>query len=134
MVDKSTFNHPKNYPHSRDYFNSAAPMLGMSGITGMTSFTNTFLFSFLDTFCFPGDTLLRVVREQEGKKQVTEIPIREVVIGDRLYPSMDRVTALFQFQATGQPMVRLGDVLVSTNHYLYDSAQNGKRVHIGMIS
>jgi hypothetical protein len=102
--------------------------MGMSGVTGMTSFTNTFLFSFLDTFCFPGDTLLRVVREQDGKKQITEVPIREVVIGDSLYPSMDRVTALFQFQAKGQPMVRLGDILVSTNHYVYDAGQGGKRV------
>ena len=100
--------------------------MGMSGITGMTSFTNTFLFSFLDTFCFPGDTLLRVVRE--GCLEVQEVPIREVQLEDRLYPSMDRVTALFQFDARGQQMVRLGRVNVSTNHYVYDEAQNGKRV------
>jgi hypothetical protein len=95
--------------------------MGMSGITGMTSFTNTFLFSFLDTFCFPGDTAIQVVRE--GVRQ--EIPLREVQIHDRLYPSMDRVTALFQFHAMGQPMVRLGDILVSTNHYVYEG---GKRI------
>jgi hypothetical protein len=41
---------------------------------------------------------------------------------------MDRVTALFQFHARGQPMVRLGDITVSTNHYVYDEAQKGKRV------
>lgn len=28
--------------------------MGTSGITGMTSFTHTFLFSFLNAFCFPG--------------------------------------------------------------------------------
>lgn len=95
--------------------------MGMSGITGMTSFTNTYLFSFLDTFCFPGDTLIRVIRQ--GVYQ--EIPIKDVQIEDRLYPSMDRVTALFHFHAKGQPMVRLGRVLVSTNHYVY---QGGKRV------
>ena len=95
--------------------------MGMSGITGMTSFTNTFLFSFLDTFCFPGDTMVRVIRE--GILQ--ELPIRDVRMGDGLYPSMDRVTALFQFRATGQPMVRLGRIRVSTNHYMYEG---GKRV------
>lgn len=100
--------------------------MGMSGITGMTSFTNTFLFSFLDTFCFPGDTLLRVVRE--GWLEAQEVPIREVQLDDRLYPSMDRVTALFQFDARGQQMVRLGKIIVSTNHYVYDEAQSGKRV------
>jgi hypothetical protein len=97
--------------------------MGMSGITGMTSFTNTFLFSFLDTFCFPGETLLRVLRE--GKGGIQELPLREVRMGDRLYPSMDRVTACFRFTATGQPMVRLGRIHVSTNHYLY---HRGKRV------
>jgi len=98
--------------------------MGMSGITGMTSFTNTFLFSFLDTFCFPGETMIRVVRSpMEGGLQ--ELPIREVRMGDRLYPSLDRVTALFQFHARGQPMVRLGRIQVSTNHYLYEG---GKRI------
>jgi hypothetical protein len=97
--------------------------MGMSGITGMTSFTNTFLFSFLDTFCFPGDTILRIQRE--GEQMIQELPLREVRIGDRLYPSMDRVTACFRFHATGQPMVRFGRIQVSTNHYIY---HGGKRV------
>ncbi len=98
--------------------------MGMSGITGMTSFTNTFLFSFLDTFCFPGDTLVRVVRGGEGAGPET-IPLRDVRIGDSMYPSMDRVTACFRFYAKGQPMVRLGRIHVSTNHYLY---HGGKRI------
>lgn len=96
--------------------------MGVSGITGMTSFTNTFLFSFLDTFCFPGNTLLHVVRD--GKR--CELPICEVRMNDLLYPSMDRVTGCFQFYAKGQPMVQLGGrVTVSTNHYIYE---NGKRI------
>jgi hypothetical protein len=96
--------------------------MGMSGITGMTSFTNTFLFSFLDTFCFPGETPIRVIRE---KGEVEVLPLRDVRIGDRLYPSMDRVTACFRFYARGQPMVRLGRIQVSTNHYVYEG---GKRI------
>jgi hypothetical protein len=39
--------------------------MGLSGITGMTSFTNTALFSFLDTFCFPGNTLINI--KDKGK-------------------------------------------------------------------
>lgn len=97
--------------------------MGMSGITGMTSFTNTFLFSFLDTFCFPGDTMVRVVRGEGTRAE--EIPLHAVRIGDRMYPSMDRVTACFRFYAKGQPMVRLGRIHVSTNHYLY---HGGKRI------
>jgi hypothetical protein len=88
--------------------------MGMSGITGMTSFTNTFLFSFLDTFCFPGNTELMV--EKEGV--VTRVPIKDVKIGDILVPGHTCVTATFQFYSRGQAMVHLGKTLVSTNHYV----------------
>lgn len=85
--------------------------MGLSGITGMTSFTNTFLFSFLDTFCFPADTKLNI--RNKGL-----IPIREVKIGDIIVPGNSKVTATFRFYSRGQPMVKLGSVIVSTNHYV----------------
>ena len=85
--------------------------MGMSGISGMTSFTNTFLFSFLDTFCFPEETELVV-------KDKGRVPIKDVKIGDVLLPGHSVVTATFEFEARGQPMVQLGSVVVSTNHYL----------------
>jgi len=85
--------------------------MGLSGITGMTTFANTFLFSFLNTFCFPGDTELVV----QGKGR---IPIKEVKMGDVLLPGESTVTATFQFYSRGQPMVRLGSTTVSTNHYV----------------
>jgi hypothetical protein len=85
--------------------------MGMSGITGMTSFTNTFLFSFLDTFCFPGNTKINII----GKGLV---PIKHIKIGDIISPSMSRITATFRFYSRGQPMVKLGSTIVSTNHYI----------------
>lgn len=90
--------------------------MGMSGITGMTSFTNTFLFSFLDTFCFPGETPVYV-------RHRGFVPIREVRMGDWIgrgesSATWTRVTATFHFEARGQEMVRLGDITVSTNHYV----------------
>ncbi len=85
--------------------------MGLSGITGMTSFTNTFLFSFLDTFCFPKDTLIEV----KGKGH---IPIKDIQIGDVLVPTESRVTGLFRFYSKGQPMVQLDNIIVSTNHYV----------------
>jgi hypothetical protein len=88
--------------------------MGMSGITGMTSFTNTFLFSFLDTFCFPGDTLLSV----KTGDTIKQVPIKEVKIGDVIVPGNASVTATFSFYAKGQPMVKLGSTVVSTNHYV----------------
>jgi len=88
--------------------------MGMSGISGMTSFTNTYLFSFLNTFCFPGDTKLLVERQDV----IQPLPIKEIEIGDVLLPGRTRVTSTFQFYAKGQPMVQLGSVVVSTNHYV----------------
>jgi hypothetical protein len=85
--------------------------MGMSGITGMTSFTNTFLFSFLNTFCFPGNTPMHIV----GKGPT---PIKDIRIGDVISKSNSKVTATFRFFSKGQPMVKLGATIVSTNHYV----------------
>jgi hypothetical protein len=98
--------------------------MGLSGITGMSSFTNTFLFSFLDTFCFPGET--EVMVKKSGV--VNRVPIKDVQIGDILVPGHTRVTATFRFYSRGQAMVHIGPVLVSTNHYL---KHNGKLIMAG---
>jgi hypothetical protein len=87
--------------------------MGTSALTGLSSFTNTYLFSFLDTFCFPGETEIHVM-----DNIVRRVPIQNVKIGDVLMPGNTRVTATFEFYSTGQPMVRIGPTLVSTNHYL----------------
>uniref|UniRef100_A0A6C0KT16 Hedgehog/Intein (Hint) domain-containing protein n=1 Tax=viral metagenome TaxID=1070528 RepID=A0A6C0KT16_9ZZZZ len=98
--------------------------MGMSGITGMTSFTNTFLFSFIDTFCFPGETPVLIKVADEIKK----VAIKEVKIGDVLMPGNTMVTATFQFYSRGQPMVKLGNITVSTNHYVM---HNGRPIMAG---
>lgn len=90
--------------------------MGLSGITGVTSFTNTFLFSFLDTFCFPAETEL-IVQDPTYKKG-RRVSIKDVKIGDVLLPGKSVVTATFQFYSRGQEMVQLGRVKVSTNHYV----------------
>lgn len=90
--------------------------MGLSGITGLTSFTNTFLFSFLNTFCFPADTKLEVLSPGATNPELKAI--KDIKIGDILLPNKNRVTATFRFYSKGQPMVKLGDVIVSTNHYV----------------
>ena len=108
--------------------------MGLSGITGMSSFTNTFLFSFLNTFCFPGETKINIV----GKG---DIPIKDIKIGDVISVSTGTdnsiVTATFRFFSKGQPMVKLGSVIVSTNHYVLYSGhyikagEHPDAIHIG---
>jgi hypothetical protein len=89
--------------------------MGMAGIKATQNFGNTFLFKFLDTFCFDPDTPVTI----KGKG---EIPIRAVKIGDE-FMGGERVTSTFQFNADGQAMVNLPGlaskgITVSTNHYV----------------
>lgn len=87
--------------------------MGISGITAVTNFGDTFLFSFLDTFCFPPETLVDI----EGS--VNPVPISSLKIGDRFKKGQE-VTAVFSFYSDGQPMVEFPNGLqVSTNHYMY---------------
>jgi len=88
----------------------AVIFMGMSGIKATQNFSNTFLFKFLDTFCF--DPTTPVLIKKKGK-----IPIRDVCIGDR-FESGETVTATFAFEANGQSMVTIDGILVSTNHYI----------------
>lgn len=88
----------------------AVIFMGMAGIKATQNFGNTFLFKFLDTFCFDPDTEIVM---QNGIR----VPIKEVKIGDYLRGGQ-KVTATFQFAADGQSMVEVSGILVSTNHYI----------------
>ena len=84
--------------------------MGTSGIQAGTNFTNTFLFSFLDTFCFAPTTLIEV-------REAGLMPIDEVELGDIL-ANGQVVTAIYSIKADGQKMVKLGSIVVSANHYM----------------
>ena len=88
----------------------AVIFMGMAGIKATQNFGNTFLFKFLDTFCFDPDTEIVL---QNG----TSVPIKEVKVGDYLRGGQ-KVTAAFKFAADGQEMVKISGILVSTNHYI----------------
>ena len=87
--------------------------MGLSGITAVSNFGDTFLFNFLNFLCFPPETLVEI----EGY----EGPIRidKIKIGDRFKSTNKEVTGLFRFYADGQTMVEFPNGLqVSTNHYI----------------
>ena len=92
--------------------------MGLSGLTAAQSFGDTSLFSFLDTFCFPPETLVSV--ESKGL-----LKLEDVRIGDVLLPTKSIVTTKFHFSAKGQPMVQIPSlngsdpITVSTNHYIW---------------
>lgn len=91
---------------------TAIVFMGASGLKATSNFGNTFLFRFLDTFCFPPETPVRI--QSKGL-----IPISEVKIGDVFEDTGDVVSSTFKFMADGQEMVWLpGNIEVSTNHFL----------------
>lgn len=87
--------------------------MGLSGITAVTNFGDTFLFSFLNFLCFPPETLVDIVGYEKP------IRIDKVKIGDRFKATNKEITAVFRFFANGQSMVQFPNGLqVSTNHYI----------------
>jgi len=94
--------------------------MGMSATEAGTNFSNTALFGFLDVACFVPETRVDV----QGKGL---LPIYKVRIGDVLVSPTSttgsRVTSKFLFATQGQPMVRVGDIMVSTNHYLFSEGE-----------
>ena len=97
--------------------------MGMSGITAVSNFGDTFLFGFLDTFCFPPETLIEI---QESE---VPVPICQVTIGDHLKTSGAEVTSVLSFYSDGQAMVKFADgTEVSTNHFML---HDGKFIKAG---
>lgn len=88
--------------------------MGMSGVTAATNFGDTFLFKFLDTFCFDPTTSVSITRASVP----CTLPVRDVRVGDIFTKTGSTVTATFSFIADGQPMVYIDNILVSTNHYI----------------
>lgn len=95
--------------------------MGLSAVQTGRNFSNTFLFKFMDTFCFDGNTLIHVY----GRGLV---PIRTIQLGERLgeSPNGPRVTSTYRFMADGQPMVEFPGteayphaIRVSSNHYMF---------------
>ena len=84
--------------------------MGLSAVTGVLNFGDSFVFKFIDTFCFPPETPIAL---ENGVVK----PISEIELGDYLEGG-HRVTSVYQFAADGQEMVRVGSVEVSSNHFV----------------
>lgn len=89
---------------------TAVMFMGISAQTGIANFGDTFIFKFIDTFCFPPEQLIELeIREK--------VPIHTVKIGTVLKGG-HTVESTYTFYADGQPMVRIGNVIVSSNHFV----------------
>jgi hypothetical protein len=82
----------------------------LSGITAAQNLGDSTIGRFLDTFCFYPETPIT-------KADGTTAHIGTLKVGDELAGN-SHVTAVFTFDGMSQPMVRLDDIIVSTNHYV----------------
>jgi hypothetical protein len=88
----------------------AVMYMGISAQTGIVSLGETFIFKFIDTFCFPPEQAV-VLHSRKS------IPISKVAVGDILKGG-HKVETIYRFMADGQEMVRLDDIEVSSNHFV----------------
>ena len=84
--------------------------MGLSAVQVGQNFSQTFIFRFLDTFCFAPETLIRI-------KGNVSMPIQNIILGDTL-SNGSKVISVYNFLADGQPMVDLNGITVSTNHFV----------------
>jgi hypothetical protein len=89
--------------------------MGTSAMTAGMSVSDNSLVQFLFEFCFAPETLIRL-------RNGTYTQIQHLQIGDVLasYPGNKdpRVTSVLRFDGSKTPMVRIGDVVVSGEHYV----------------
>ena len=91
----------------------AVIFMGTSALTAANNVSNNDLVKFLMGFCFDPETPVWL---SDGSSK----PIRQIKIGDALKGRNGpvEVSSLFVFDGTSVPMVRIGSVLVSANHYV----------------
>jgi hypothetical protein len=89
--------------------------MGTSAITAGFNISDNSLVQFLFEFCFDPDTPLKLA---DG----SFIPIKDAKIGMKLASTPTNpaptITSVFQFDGTRTPMVQIGDVTLSKEHYV----------------
>ena len=93
--------------------------MGTSALTAGNNLADNGLVKFLFEFCFDPNT---PVRTEKGLIK----PIKEIMIGEKLahvHGKAPVVTSVFRFNGTRTPMVRIGKILVSEEHFVQHMGQ-----------
>lgn len=92
----------------------AVLFMGLSAQTAALNVGDNDLVKFLFEFCFDPNTLI-------ARADGSFVPIKDLKLGDTLRPIENVtpvVTSLFVFDGSKTPMVKIGDVTVSSAHYV----------------
>lgn len=88
--------------------------MGASAMTAGFNIADNDLVNFMFEFCFAPDTPVHMA---DGTRK----PIADVAIGDHLAEGVT-VTSTLTFDGARTPMVQIGDVVLSAQHYVLDAA------------
>ena len=84
--------------------------MGISAQTGIANFGDSFIFKFIDTFCFKPEQ--PIVLESDEIIPISSVKVNDILQGGH------RVETIYKFAADGQTMVKLGNIEVSSNHFV----------------
>lgn len=84
--------------------------MGISAQTGIANFGDTFIFKFIDTFCFTPEEL--VILDSGYAVNISSIVPGNILQGGH------KVEIIYKFLADGQEMVDLDNIVVSSNHFV----------------
>ena len=105
--------------------------MGTSALTAGMNVSENDLVNFLLEFCFDPAT---PVQMSDGSYK----PIRDLVIGDALAPTpadpVPRVTSVFRFAGQKTPMVKIHNVVMSAQHYVFNGEWMEARNHPEAVS
>lgn len=98
----------------------AVMYMGMSATTGIANFGDTFIFKFIDTFCFAPDT--RVLMADGSDRNIMELRLGDKLAGDKL-AGESLVEAIIECPGSSD-MYTIYGVKVSGRHRIWSSDQN----------
>ena len=94
----------------------AVMYMGMSAQTGIANFGDTFIFKFIDAFCFAPDT--KII-----KKDLTVVNIQDLKLGDKLYNG-SIVEAIIECPIYEGPLYEIYGIKVSGIHKIWSTTKS----------
>jgi hypothetical protein len=89
--------------------------MGMSAITAVNNLADSTVIKFVNFFCFDPST--KVIIKDKGIAPISCVQIGDIIT-DKYNRFSSKITTIHRFIGDGQPVVKLDDIIVSTNHYV----------------
>lgn len=89
--------------------------MGMSSVTAVNNLADSTVVQFLNFFCFDPST--KIIIKDKGILSISHAKIGDIIT-NKYNTVSSKITAIHTFIGDGQPIVKLNNITVSTNHYI----------------